>query len=85
MNCIFVIIFMLIYLKFILTHVADPDEDRDTKELIESRGYSAQIHQVTTKDDYILTMFRIVNKSDEAYKEKWANSKVRRVIFSDEQ
>lgn len=77
MNFIFVITFLLICPKFISTFVVDPDEDRDPQELIESRGYEAQVHHVVTKDDYILTMFRIVNTSDRAYREKWANSKVR--------
>ncbi|XP_074595035.1 lysosomal acid lipase/cholesteryl ester hydrolase-like [Brevipalpus obovatus] len=75
MNFIFAIKFLLLYPKLISTYVADPDEDRDPSQLIESRGYRAQIHHVETKDDYILTMFRIVNKSDLAYREKWATSK----------
>ncbi|XP_074604133.1 gastric triacylglycerol lipase-like [Brevipalpus obovatus] len=41
----------------------DPDEDRNTVELIESRGYIAQTHKVETSDSYILTVYRIVNKS----------------------
>lgn len=38
-----------------------PDEDRDSVELIESRGFTCETHNVTTRDGYILTVFRIVN------------------------
>ena len=30
-------------------------------ELIQSRGFHAEIHKVTTSDGYILSMFRIIN------------------------
>ncbi|XP_065903895.1 gastric triacylglycerol lipase-like [Dysidea avara] len=37
----------------------DPDLNRDTVELITSKGYPAETHQVTTQDGYILTIHRI--------------------------
>ena len=37
------------------------DVERTIPEIIESRGFNCQIHEVTTTDGYILTMFRIVN------------------------
>lgn len=39
----------------------DPDESRSTVELIESRGFTAEVHEVTTRDGYILILHRIVN------------------------
>ena len=40
---------------------SDPDEFRDIYQVIESRGYNYEIHEVLTDDDYILTLQRIVN------------------------
>lgn len=59
-----IIILLINFPIFILTYTVDPDEDRNPVELIESRGYSAQVHKVETADSYILTMYRIVSKSD---------------------
>ncbi|RWS01370.1 gastric triacylglycerol lipase-like protein [Dinothrombium tinctorium] len=42
-------------------NVTDPDEHRDVVQLIESRGFVAETHYVTTDDGYILTIHRIVN------------------------
>lgn len=39
----------------------DPDVNRSVVELIESRGFVAEVHQVTTEDGYVLTMHRIIN------------------------
>lgn len=39
----------------------DPDACLNTPELIESRGFVAEEHEIVTKDGYILTCFRIVN------------------------
>lgn len=41
---------------------SDPDEDRDAVELIESHGFNAETHYVTTEDGYILAVHRIVQK-----------------------
>ncbi|KJE94109.1 lysosomal acid lipase/cholesteryl ester hydrolase [Capsaspora owczarzaki ATCC 30864] len=38
---------------------ADPDEHRPCPELITSKGYPLETHNVTTADGYILTCFRI--------------------------
>lgn len=73
--------FLILWLnvsQFITAYRIDPDEDRGSSELIESRGYFPQIHHVETKDSYILTLFRIVNKSDEEYHNKWSSTKVHR-------
>lgn len=40
---------------------SDPDEFRDIYQIIESRGYNYEIHEVLTEDDYILTVIRMVN------------------------
>ncbi|GMF64493.1 unnamed protein product [Phytophthora lilii] len=37
----------------------DPDVGKSTVELIEARGYVAEVHNVTTADEYILTMHRL--------------------------
>ena len=39
----------------------DPDQCRDTRQLIESRGFTCEEHDIVTKDGYILTAFRIVH------------------------
>lgn len=39
----------------------DPDLKATTRQLIESRGFGCEIHQVTTKDGYILSLHRIVH------------------------
>ncbi|KAI1294236.1 Gastric triacylglycerol lipase [Halotydeus destructor] len=39
----------------------DPDSARTVPELISSRGYECQAHQVVTSDGYILTVHRVVN------------------------
>ncbi len=39
----------------------DPDEFFNTTQLIQSKGYPAEEHTVTTPDGYILTIFRIPN------------------------
>ncbi|XP_025017565.1 lipase member K-like isoform X2 [Tetranychus urticae] len=39
----------------------DPDANRTTQEFILSRGFSYEDHYVTTKDGYILHLFRIIN------------------------
>lgn len=61
---------VLIYVSLITPSLAtfswlikksDPDEYRDIYQIIESRGYNYEIHEVLTDDDYILTLQRIVN------------------------
>ncbi|KAI1282160.1 Lipase member M [Halotydeus destructor] len=42
-------------------YTIDPDEDRNVPQIIESRGFIAESHYVTTEDGYILTVHRIVN------------------------
>ena len=43
----------------------DPDQGRTAAQLVESRGYSLQTHEVETKDSYILTVWRIVSKENQ--------------------
>ena len=38
-----------------------PDYDRRTPELCESRGFKCETHHVTTLDDYIIGVHRIIN------------------------
>lgn len=40
---------------------ADPDEYRNTSEIIRSRGFVSEEHDVVTSDGFILTIFRIKN------------------------
>lgn len=39
----------------------DPDYDRDTCQLILSRGFGCELHFPKTKDGYVSQLFRIVN------------------------
>ena len=39
----------------------DPDLHATTRKLIESRGFGCEVHQVTTKDGYILSVHRIMH------------------------
>jgi len=43
----------------VLRHGPDPDEYINTTMLIQSKGYPAEEHTVTTQDGYILTVHRI--------------------------
>ena len=53
-------LFLLILLKSCNSFYSiDPDEYRNTIELITSKGYPAEEHPVQTKDGYILKMHRI--------------------------
>ncbi|KAI1281863.1 Lysosomal acid lipase/cholesteryl ester hydrolase [Halotydeus destructor] len=54
-------LFTLSLLITVNCYTVDPDEDRDVPQIIESRGFIAESHYVTTKDGYILTVHRIVN------------------------
>ncbi|XP_074601535.1 gastric triacylglycerol lipase-like isoform X2 [Brevipalpus obovatus] len=40
---------------------SDPDLNRNFEELITSRGFKCEIHEITTTDGYILGYYRIVN------------------------
>ena len=51
----------VIILFFQLASCLDPDHNRDTVALIESRGFGIEKHYVTTDDGYILTVFRIIH------------------------
>lgn len=51
----------------------DPDACLMTAEMIESRGFLSETHEIITQDGYILTCFRIVNPN--------TNSKKRPVIL----
>lgn len=44
-----------------LFRIHDPDEGRTIPQLIESRGFIQESHNVQTEDGYILGIFRIVN------------------------
>ncbi|KAI1307961.1 Lipase member M [Halotydeus destructor] len=43
------------------TYSEDPDVGRTTEEYITSRGFTCVTYHVTTRDGYILPMYRIVN------------------------
>uniref|UniRef100_T1JXX3 Lipase n=1 Tax=Tetranychus urticae TaxID=32264 RepID=T1JXX3_TETUR len=57
--CLFCLFCILLF--HISTCSDDPDLNRSAVELIESRGFIAQVHTVTTEDNYQLTVHRIVN------------------------
>ena len=40
----------------------DPDVGKDMTEIVQSRGYEIETHFVSTRDGYILTMFRIPHR-----------------------
>lgn len=44
-----------------LVAARDPDESRDSIELLRSRGFDAEVHYVKTHDGYILAIHRILN------------------------
>lgn len=44
-----------------LSEAKDPDEERDSVQLIRSRGFDAEVYYVTTHDGYILCLHRIIN------------------------
>ncbi|OTF81657.1 hypothetical protein BLA29_005946, partial [Euroglyphus maynei] len=44
-----------------IIQVYDPDLDRDTEQLIESRGFHAETYNLTTDDGYIIKVSRIVD------------------------
>ncbi|XP_054166027.1 lipase member J-like [Oppia nitens] len=41
--------------------LSDPDIDRNCSQLIESRGFVSESHDIITEDGYIITIFRIIN------------------------
>ena len=56
--------FSLVFVIILFLQLAsclDPDHNRNTVALIESRGFGYEKHFVTTEDGYILTVFRIVH------------------------
>lgn len=52
---------LLALVAIVKSQESDPDVGRSACELIESRKFRCETHQVTTADDYILTVHRIVN------------------------
>lgn len=48
------------------TRRRDPDVDADMIDLVRRRGYPLEEHFVTTKDGYILSLFRIPHGKDES-------------------
>lgn len=48
-----------------MTHAVDLDAERNTSQIITSRGFLSKAHDVETKDGYIITIFRIVNPATE--------------------
>lgn len=58
-------IFKFVQLNDISTSHQDPDTSLTTPQIIKSRGFDVQIHRVETSDDYILSIHRIVKKSED--------------------
>ena len=59
-----VILFMMLIAEHSILAEIDPDENRDSVQLIESRGFKAETHFITTYDGYILALHRIINPDD---------------------
>ncbi len=57
-------IFVFVLCLAILSSASDPDENVSTPDLIRSKGYPVEEHDVTTEDGYILTMHRINRNAD---------------------
>lgn len=56
-----ILVLLFVCLPSPLRAARDPDEMRDSIQLIRSRGFDAEVHHVTTHDGYILAIHRIVN------------------------
>ena len=56
----------LILIVLLLNHIIqfDPDTDRTPEEIVKEHGLQFEIHEIHTKDKYILTQWRIYNASD---------------------
>jgi len=52
---------LLNYPNFSIGQRDDPDLNRTTIDLINSRGFKSESHSVQTEDGYILTVHRIIN------------------------
>ena len=50
---------LLLQLSLALSLARDPDEYKNTMQVIAEHGYPVEEHSVTTLDGYILTLFRI--------------------------
>lgn len=61
-----VLVVVVVGLADLASSPSDPDEFVNTTELIRSKGYPAEEHQVTTQDGYILTVHRIPNPNKPA-------------------
>ena len=58
----FALLIALLSLQNVWASIADdPDYGADTRELILSRGFDYEEHEIETQDGYILTTFRILN------------------------
>jgi len=64
------ILLFLTQLEVFKATECDPDFFLNSVQLIESRGYKAEQHFVTTDDEYILGLHRIVNPTFNLYKQK---------------
>ncbi|XP_054169357.1 gastric triacylglycerol lipase-like [Oppia nitens] len=62
MKLLSVVLFKLLIIStFCVIEDWDPDQFRDAKQLIISRGFVAEEHKVVTPDGYILTLQHIIN------------------------
>lgn len=52
---------LILTLAFLRVETTDPDENIPTVDLIRSKGYLAEEHDVTTQDGYVLTIQRIIS------------------------
>ncbi|XP_053203591.1 gastric triacylglycerol lipase-like [Panonychus citri] len=58
---VYCLLIIIQFNKVIGDNSVDPDTNRDIVELITSRGFDYEVHYVTTEDNYILGVYRIVN------------------------
>jgi len=65
-----IFIFKLLFFISVKVQSRDPDESISTTNLIRSKGYLAEEHDVETKDGFILTMHRIISPTFKSKSQK---------------
>lgn len=56
-----ILVFNVIFGNFCFETRKNPDEGQNTNEIIKARGFPCEIHNITTRQGYIVTAFRLPN------------------------
>lgn len=64
MKLLFILVNIFSYYTVITLATDDPDVGLSIEELIRSRGFDVEVHNVLTKDGYILTLHRLVDSKE---------------------